>query len=208
MRRGDGRQLRHGGAGIARLDGIARRGRGRFRIRGGHGSLGFCRQPAQPARRQHRFGHQQGGQGQGGPHPGLQPQQPFAHHPQRHADDAGGQHGKNDQVQPAALIVKAQPQGCRQPGNAVQRTHPAHDEVAEHQRQHQGADGDGRQHARADHRAGAPAARRQFPAQQQAQVQRRHDQVGQSRAVIDGVPGEDTLAQPQGNGHIQHQRPQ
>ncbi|MNS91241.1 hypothetical protein D3C72_1253210 [compost metagenome] len=203
-----GRKLRHRRAGIGRVHRVAGRCAGRFGIRGGQGGRGIVAQAAQPAGRQDSLGHQQRGQWQGSPDARLQSPQPFAHHAQRDADDARGQHGQDDQVAPAPLIVKAQAQGGGHPGDAVVGAQPAQDEVAEHQGQHQHADGDRGQDAGAEDRAGAPAACRQFPAQQQEQVQGGHEQTGHAGPVEDYQPVEYPFAQPQGRRQIQDQRPQ
>ncbi|AMD45215.1 hypothetical protein BTL50_00475 [Bordetella holmesii] len=73
-------------------------------------------QPAQPACRPHRLGHEQRGQGQGGPDPRLELHQPFTGQAQRHTNHAGRQHGQNDEIAPGSLIEVAQPQRDGHPG--------------------------------------------------------------------------------------------
>ncbi len=53
--------------------------------------------------------------GRASPDAGVDPQQPFAHHPQGHADHAGHQQGQHHQVQADARIATGQRQRARPP---------------------------------------------------------------------------------------------
>src|SRR5690606_20966794 len=162
----------HGTAQNRGRHGVARRSPRRF----GGGQRAARRRPGgqagQPTRRPHGFGHQEPRQGQNGPRPRFQAEQPFASQAHRHADDAGGQHGQDKQITPAAVVVVAQAQGDGQPRCAPDRAQFVQHRAAERQAEDQDADDQRGQRARPHAGVGPPAPRGAFPPRQHRQIER------------------------------------